>query len=302
MTKPIVVGFDGSPGSEYAVDLAAREAAGRGLPLRVVYGFAWPYMHVAGAPFGPGPGDTALRLQADKTVSAGCDRAAAQLGKQDAKTMDVTAEVIVGFPAMTLIGESRHATAVVVGDRGLGGFTGLLLGSVASQLATHAHSPVIIARGRPDPTGDIVVGVDGSEAADTAVSFAFDEAKHRGCPVRPVLVWSHPTARGPGDMLPLVFDPDLLERQSAKILEHAIASARHAHPTVPVHAQLVHGRTRRSLIEQSRDAALIVVGRGGHSSFNEWVLGTVSSALLHRADCPVAIVPRLKTPTSKGSS
>jgi nucleotide-binding universal stress UspA family protein len=291
MNSPIVVGFDGSPASERAIDLAAVEAASRNLPLRVVHGFAWPYMHVAGAPFGPGAGDAALRMQAENTLAAGRERATEQLAKNGASTTDVTSAVIVGFPAATLITESRHATAVVVGNRGLGGFAGLLLGSVASQLVAHSRRPVIIARGRPDPTGDIVVGVDGSGAADPAITFAFDEALHRGCPVRPVLVWSHPIARGPGDMLPLVFDAELLERQSANVLDAAIAEARAAHPMVPVREQLVYGRTRRTLIDQSRDAALVVVGRTGHSSVNDWMLGTVSSALLHHADCPVAVVP-----------
>jgi nucleotide-binding universal stress UspA family protein len=291
MNRQIVVGFDGSPGSERAADLAAYEAAIRNIAVRVVHGFAWPYMHVAGSPYGPGPGDVALRAQAEKVLATGRDRVVERLGEIGAGHIEVTGEVVTGFPAATLIAESRFASAVVLGDRGLGGFTGLLLGSVAGQLVTHAHCPVLIARGRTDPSGDVVAGVDGSDAGVPAVEFAFQEAALRGCGVRPVMVWSHPIAHGPGDMLPLVYEPGVLEQESARILDRAVAVSRAAHPDVPVSPELIHGRTRRALIEQSRTARLVVVGRSGRSNIGEWVLGRVSSALLHHADCPVAVVP-----------
>lgn len=64
--------------------------------------------------------------------------------------------------------ESRTAALSVVGSRGLGSFTGLLLGSTAVHLAAHGHCPLMVVRGRPDPAGPVLLAVDGSEDTDEA--------------------------------------------------------------------------------------------------------------------------------------
>jgi nucleotide-binding universal stress UspA family protein len=285
MSAPVVVGVDGSACSLDAVDLAAREADLHRRPLRVVYAFIWPYL---GVPLGPspvGPPNGGLLSDANRIVEEALARARAAT-----PTVDVTGAAVTGAPAAVLIEQSRTAAVLVVGDRGLGGFTGLLVGSVAVQLAAHAACPVLVARGRPQPTGDVLLGVDGSPKNDRAVGFAFDEASRRGCPLTAVHTWTHPVSTGPGDMLPLVYDVADIEEEEARILEEALAGWREKYPDVELRRRLVHGGVRRTLIEATSRAQLAVVGTRGRGGFTGLVLGSVSQAVLHHAGCPVAIV------------
>ena len=83
--------------------------------------------------------------------------------QHDHPGLRVETEVTVGNPTTVLVDESRGAALVVLGSRGLGGFTGLLVGSVSTQVATHARAPVIVVRGAPrdDPHAPPAPG-DGS--------------------------------------------------------------------------------------------------------------------------------------------
>jgi nucleotide-binding universal stress UspA family protein len=292
MTAPVVVGVDGSTHSLDAVGPAAREARLRRRPLRVVYAFIWPYL---GVPLGPspvGPPDGGLVNDAERIVQEALTRA--RVATPD---VEVTGAAVIGDAAAVLMEESRTAVLVVVGDRGLGGFTGLLVGSVAVQLAAHATCPVLVARGRPDPTGEVVLGVDGSPANGPAVGFAFEEASRRGCALTAVHTWTHPVSTGPGDMLPLVYDAAEVEEDEARVLEEALAGWRDKYPDVELRRQLVHGRTRPTLIEATGRAQLAVVGTRGRGGFTGLLLGSVSQAMLHHAQCPVAIIPHIASTT-----
>jgi nucleotide-binding universal stress UspA family protein len=131
MKTPVVVGVDGSVHGLAAVDLAAREAALRDRPLKVVHAFVWPYLEPPLESAGPGP-----RAAAERIVAEGAARAA-----KAAPGVHVSRALITGRPAAVLIQESATAAMVVLGDRGLGGFAGLLVGSVAVQVSAHAACP-----------------------------------------------------------------------------------------------------------------------------------------------------------------
>jgi nucleotide-binding universal stress UspA family protein len=286
MNAPVVVGVDGSAPSLAAVDAAAREAALRGRPLTVIHAFIWPYVGVPVGltPLGPIDAD---RLQlAERVVRAAVHRA----GKV-APGVTVTGEAVTGSPAGALVNRSRTAALVVVGHRGIDGFAGLLVGSVASQVATHAAAPVLVVRGRPDPTGEILLAVDGSPHSDPAVGFAFEEAALRGAMLTALHTWTHPKPAAPGDMLPLVYDLPELEAEEARVLTEALAGWHAKYPDVTVRRRLVRARTRPTLIEETSRAQLAVVGTRGHGGFTGMLLGSVSQAALHHADCPVVIVP-----------
>jgi nucleotide-binding universal stress UspA family protein len=293
MTGPVVVGVDGSACSLDAVDLAAREAALRRRPLRIVHAFIWPYL---GVPLGPshvGPAEGGLLNEANRIIQDALARA-----RTAAPDIEADGIAVTGAPATVLIDESRTAALIVLGDRGLGGFTGLLVGSIAVQVAAHATCPVLVARGRPDPTGEILLGVDGSPANAPAITFAFEEACRRGCPLLAVHTWTHPVSSGPGDMLPMVYDASALEQEEARVFEEALAGWRNKYPDVELRRRLVRGRTRPILIDETGRAQLAVVGTRGRGGFTGLLLGSVSQALLHHAECPVAIVPhRVHEPT-----
>ncbi len=105
-------------------------------------------------------------------------------------SLDVSSDVIVADPAVVLVEESKKATILFVGARGLGAVRRLLLGSVSTKAATYAKCPVIVVRGKAgDPNGPIVVGVSPEVGSNEAVEFAFREARLRNKAVR--VIQSH---------------------------------------------------------------------------------------------------------------
>lgn len=285
---PVVVGVDGSPSSLAAVEAAVREARLRGVGLRVVHAFTWPAMH---APLGPsplGPPEGGMRDMVERMMAEAVKRA-----RTVAPEAEVTRAVIIGEPLTVLEAQSRTAELIVVGSRGRGGFVGLLLGSTAVHLAAHGRCPVLVVRGRPDPTGPVLLAVDGSPAGQTAVAFAFAEASMRGADLVALHTWSTWTDRadsGPGSPLNLVDDLDRLREEEERVMDEALSGRRGKHPDVTVHRRLVRARTRPALIEASGNAQLMVVGARGHGGFTGLLLGSVGQAVLHHAHCPVTVV------------
>jgi nucleotide-binding universal stress UspA family protein len=284
--RPVVVGVDGSESSLTAVELGAREATLRRRPLCLVHAFIWPYMHVSLGPSPYGPPEGGLRHQAERILANAYTRAHAA-----APDLDVHGELVTGEATAVLLNASLTSELTVIGDRGLGGFTGLLIGSVAVQLAAHVTRPILIARGVTDPAAPVLLGVDGSPANDPAVGFAFAEASLRGVALVALHAWTHPASAGPGDMLPLVYDPVEIEADENRLLAEALAGWQDKYPDVTVRRRLLHGSARKALIEATRPAQLVVVGSRGRGGFTGLLLGSVSQAVLHHAACPVAVVP-----------
>ena len=136
----ILVGVDGSRHSGAALDWALREAGIRHEPLTVIAVQVVPTSGWGGSV--RYPEDQASRADAQKAVQETVDKAAAQLG--DAAPRSITVQAILGQPAEQLIETAKDADLLVVGSRGTGGFTRLLLGSVSTQVSQHAHCPVVI--------------------------------------------------------------------------------------------------------------------------------------------------------------
>jgi nucleotide-binding universal stress UspA family protein len=282
---PVVVGVDGSERSLLAVGLAAHMAARRARSLRIVHAFIWPELHVPLGPSPEGPPEGGLANDAKRLLMEAM--AHAQKLRPD---VTVTGEIVVGAPVQVLLAEAHGAAMVVLGDRGLGGFTGLLVGSVAIHVAAHAACPVVVARGEVDRGGDILVGVDGSPAGASALDFAFEEAALRGVGITALHTYIYPVAGDPGDLLPLVYDADQLKDEETAVLAEAVAGWCERYPDVPVNQALVRDRASRALVHAADRAALVVVGCRGRGGFLGLVLGSVSQALLHHASCPVAIM------------
>ncbi|SCL26820.1 universal stress protein [Micromonospora inyonensis] len=281
----VVVGVDGSAQALRAVRLAAVEADRRQRPLRVVHAYIWPLLHVSGAPPAGGPPGSGLRQQAHRIVDEAVDEARAAVAD-----LPVTGEIIDGGAAAVLLGESLTASSVVVGDRGLGGFTSLLVGSVAIQVAAYADCPVLVARGTDRTTGPVVVGVDGSDLSRLAVQVAAEQAAWRDTGLLAVHAYRHPASTGPGDMQPLVHQEGALRGEEERLLAESLAGLADRYPQVPVTGQVVHAKPGAALTEASRRAQLLVVGARGRGELTGLLLGSVSQAVLHHSDCPVAVV------------
>ncbi|RSM73791.1 universal stress protein UspA [Actinoplanes sp. ATCC 53533] len=285
----IVVGIDGSPPSLHALDWAVREAVTRRRPLRIVHAFQWPLTNELMGPPAVGPPDAGLQHAAEQVLSAAADRAQAA-----APTLRISTDLPADVPASALIDASHNADLVVVGHRGLGGFTGLLVGSVGVQTAAHAACPVVVIRdndtghGRTGPgAGQVVVGVDDSDPSGLAVDFAFTHAARHGIGV--VAIHAHRTAAAAPDAS-RVAASDARHEGPAHMLTEVLAGYRAKYPDVPVQGKLVRGRPAAVLVAESAGAALTVVGSRGRGGFTGLLLGSTSQGVLHHASSPVAIV------------
>lgn len=289
MSGPVIAGVDGSPAGMAAAEAAAEEARLREVPLRLVHAYHWPTAPVGGARLVYEPDVDAMRNMAERFMADAASRA-----RSVAPDIDVTTDLLWGEALKVLVRLSHKATLIVVGSRGLGSFTGLLVGSVALHLVAHTHCPVEVVRGRPRPCGDVLLGVDGSPAAQPSVDFAFDEAALRGCGVTAVHAWSEwttPAQPPPDRSMPYAYEAGMLRDDGERLLAESLAGSGERQPDVPVERRTVRGRPRETLIEGSKNARLLVVGARGRGGFAGLLLGSVSQAALHHADCPVAVVP-----------
>ncbi|HEX7745203.1 MAG TPA: universal stress protein [Micromonosporaceae bacterium] len=289
MTDPVVVGVDGSPPSEMAAQYAADAAVRRSAPLMLVHGYLHPFRY--GVPFDP----YAVRLPppSDEAVQM-LDELAAEL-RTTHPDLTVATRQAPGGPAAALIDASQHAQLLVVGSRGHGGFSGLLLGSVSAQVTAHAHCPVLVVR-PPEPPGSaakpdagpVVVGVDGSAASALAAAFAADEAVRRDTKLIAIHIWSLDASTPPRSTYE---ETEATAGAAAEaLLAGAAAEAQRNHPELNIERQLVHALdpTQR-LLDASRNAGLLVVGSRGRGGFSGLLLGSTSQALAHHAHCPVVI-------------
>ena len=278
--RPVTVGVDGSVSSEQAVRWAAREARRRKAPLRVVQAVdptAPPHRYAVP---GYGPDVHEIRIRAARAHLQDAARAAAE----EASGVTVEQEILEGFPIAQLLDESRTAQLVVIGDRGLSGVAGLLLGSVAVGLAARGACPVAVVRGRTSAVeGPVVVGVDGSPVSEAALEYAFDAADARSAELVVVYAWR--------DLLLDRATPlEAVEQQGRAELAERLAGWGGKYPDVRVRRVVVRDAPARTIVEQSAAAQLVVVGSHGRGSVGGLLLGSVSNAVLHRAECPVVVV------------
>jgi nucleotide-binding universal stress UspA family protein len=139
----------------------------------------------------------------------------------------------------------------------------------------------------------IVVGVDGSEAANAALEAAATEAKVHGAELRVVVVWQAPIADYAvgGGLVP--FDDTILgalRDAATRIADDAVSRVRESAPGVECTAEVLEGEAAERLLERAAGADLVVVGRRGIGGFKRLVLGSVSDHLVRHAACPVLVV------------
>lgn len=282
--RPVVVGADGSESALRAVRWAARAArsTGRGLLVVSAYGGVDPSL-VADA-------DIWRRYQQElldqARVLAG---RAVETAEAEAPSLEVVHELVDG-PAAPALLERAGDGLLVVGEQGAGGLGGALLGSVASTVAAHAEGPVVVVRGEvaTGPDAPVVVGVDGSPASATAIDFAATVADTEGCPLVAVHTWFDPLV----DSVPEAFvDLDAITADERRVLSEQLAGRSAIHPDLDVSMVVTRSRAVRELLDRARGARLLVVGTRGRGGFAGLLLGSVSRGLVHRAPCPVAVVP-----------
>ena len=191
-----------------------------------------------------------------------------------------------------MIEESVGARMIVLGSRGLGGFAELRAGSVAVAVSEHARCPVVVVRGStvdapPPGDGPVLVGVDGSPAADAAVALAFDTAGAWGAELIALHGWDDVSFDGAWTRVPFAADRRVIAEQHMKLLDEYLAGWREKHPDMPVRGVVVRDQPVRALLRAAEDAGarLIVVGaRGIGDGAAGMGMGSTSRALLYHAD------------------
>lgn len=286
LQRPVVVGYDGSASSRAALDWAADQAERERRPLRIVEAFE---LVVA---MRPSEGKV-VPLQALRSHREEALAALGRTVREQHPRLPVSTALVEQDPAPALISESAHAGLMVLGSRGLGGWSGLVLGSIGVQVAAHALCPVVIVPEHIEPRAGratVVVGVDGSKAAAQAIQFAFTQAAATGAGVVAVHAWRSPPTTYDGRLGPLLVDAAEAERSARALVADATAGAAADHPDVELETRAVEGQPARALLAAGKTADLIVVGSRGRGGFTGLLLGSVSQGVLHHAHVPVAIV------------
>jgi nucleotide-binding universal stress UspA family protein len=279
MAAHVVVGADGSAPSQTAVEWAAEDAARRGCDLRIVHVYE-PTEHYAPSP----EFEDSVREYGQDVLEKAAERARGR-----APWTEVSTSLVSGRVAEVLRREAEDAEQVVVGSRGLGGFAGLLLGSVTRSLAGHVAAPIVVVRDVPERVrGEIAVGYDGSEHSVTTLQYAFEEAARRKARLQAIHTWQMPImGLYAVAYAPLLEDMATAEKRTAT---NALSPWRERYPGVEVKQTVLCEHPVVALRDASATADLVVVGSRGLGAFESAVLGSVSHGVLHHAHCPVAVV------------
>ncbi|WNV87480.1 universal stress protein [Umezawaea sp. Da 62-37] len=285
VAPPVVVGVDGSPSALDAVAWAADECARHHLPLRLVHTYLLP-----------ATGYPNMIVNASEVLAAFDAQGRLWLAEAETAAHTVAPRIAVetalfaGAAIPLLIEESANAKTIVLGSRGLGGFTGLLLGSTAAALTAHARCPVVVVRDRVVEQGPVVVGVDGSAASESAIGFAFEAASTRNAPLTAVLSWTDVLVESAFQADRFSMDWSEVGAEQQRLLAERMAGWQEKYPDVVVERVVVRDRPVRALVRAAQHARLLVVGSHGRGGFTGMLLGSTSQALVHHAPCPVAVV------------
>jgi nucleotide-binding universal stress UspA family protein len=286
--RSVVVGLDRSDHGRAAVEYAAAEADRRGLALRLVHAYESSQYEVRSSVGWSVDSPTIALNTAQRLIDDTTD--VVHLAYPE---MELTTRLEPGSAVQMLVDESEHAELIVLGCRGSGGFTDLVVGSVTLHVSSGAHCPVIAVPDPdryPGPHRGVVVGVDGSELSEAAIGFAFQAASTAGEPLTAVHAWKHPVQLGPGVVIPQVYDDGSVREDERLALSESVAGWSEKYPDVPVEQKVVPWHPVKALAEESKSARLLVVGSRGRGAVRSAFLGSVSHGVLHHASCPVAVV------------
>jgi nucleotide-binding universal stress UspA family protein len=283
----VVVGYDGSDGSEGALQWAVDEARLRHVPLQILSVWEEPMVDMGfggGAIVDPSLAEV-MKERGDQTAAAGLALV------QDAG-IEVSAQAVVGPAAAALVEASETADLLVTGSHSKRGVAEILLGSTSSQVATHSICPTMVVRPKELTNQRLGVAIDGSEPGGRALDFAFDDASRRGWKLLVIHAWDvhvvgfdvDDSTYPKGGIIDEVREAE--DRLSAEVL----AGHRDRYPDVEIEFHLGRGHADHVVLEAAENCDLLVVGSRGHGGFASLMLGSVSNRVLHHAECSVAVV------------
>lgn len=287
----VVVAVDGSDASKNAVRWAANTAMKRGIPLRLASSYTMPqFLYAEGM---VPPKELFEDLQAETLEKIEEARALAHEVAPEIKIGHTVAE---GSPIDMLLEMSHGVTMIVMGSRGMGGLSGMVMGSVSASVVSHANCPVVVVREDNAVTestkyGPVVVGVDGSEVSQKATEYAFAEAEARGAELIAIHTWMDMQVQASlAGLSAAQAEWSEVEREQGELLNERIAPLVEKYPDVKVKKMIARDRPVRALSDAAEAAQLLVVGSHGRGGFKGMLLGSTSRALLQAAPCPMMVV------------
>lgn len=287
----VVVAVDGSEASNHAVLWAANTAVKRGIPLRIASSYTVPqFLYAEGM---VPPKELFDDLQAETMEKIEAARAIAHEFAPELKIGHTIAE---GSPIDMLLEMSHDVTMIVMGSRGMGGLSGMVMGSVSSSVVSHAACPVVVVRednvlDESTKYGPVVVGVDGSEVSQKATEVAFAEAAARGAELTAVHTWMDMQVQASlAGLSAAQTEWAEVEKEQAELLSSRIAEFQGQYPDVVVKKVIARDRPVRALADAAEKAQLLVVGSHGRGGFKGMLLGSTSRALLQASPCPMMVV------------
>ena len=270
---------------------AANTAVKRDVPLRLASSYTMPqFLYAEGM---VPPQELYDDLQRETLRKIEDAREIALSVGPDLKIGHVVAE---GSPIDMLLDMSREYGMIVMGSRGLGGLSGMVLGSVSGAVVSHASCPVVVVRDDNNVSedtkyGPVVVGVDGSEVSRRATEVAFEEAQARGCELIAVHTWIDSQMQAPVAGFSISDERwEAVEQEKSEFLENYLHEFAQAYPDVQVRKIITQDRPVRALTEAAEGAQLLITGSHGRGGFKGMLLGSTSRALLQSAPCPMMVV------------
>ncbi|MGW6077666.1 universal stress protein [Streptomyces sp. NPDC055186] len=294
MVSPVVVGVDGSVESLAAAGWAAQEAVRRGRVLRLLHARNWH----------PGQDRAELASAGGRQPARRVLRAAQEHVRAACPEAPVDDRQVAGPATAALVEAAAGAELLVLGSRGLGPVTGLLLGSVALGVVARATTPVVLVRAgtageeAEEAAGaagagrlEVVLGIDVTEPCDEVLAFAFEAARVRQARLRVLHAWRAPDrlTLGPGEV-GLVGGAQRAGEWLG-FLSAVLQGWREKYPEVEVLQTVVEGRPVDALVKAASGAELLVVGHRLTGRPKVPGTGPVTHAVIRRVGCPVAIVP-----------
>lgn len=279
MTAPLVVGVDGSGRSLRALIWAAREAASRDCPLRIVHTLPRYEMDI---PLFP-PGRFELAEEHGRRIVA----EAVSVVREAHPDLAVSTDLPMATPAAAMLAEAEQAATVVLGAKGED-IGNALLGSTVLQVVGHAACPVAIVCHVTTGHHRVAVGSDGSPDSTAALDYAFDAAHRRGAVVEVVSGLGLPQGWPTHLLWPLPEDDEEVARRREQVVEQ-IASLRERFPEVEVTLSVHRREPLAMLADASHRADLMVLGSRGRGGFHGLAVGSVTHKMLHLTGAPLVV-------------
>lgn len=283
----VVVAVDGSDASKVAVRWAAHTAMKRNIPLRLASSYAMPQFLYAEGMVPPQEIFDDLQAETMEKIEE-----AREIAYEVAPEIRIGHTIAEGSPIDMLLEMSKDSTMIVMGSRGLGGLSGMVMGSVSAAVVSHAECPVVVVReDNLTDSGPVVVGIDGSAVSEKATEFAFAEAEARGVELHAVHTWMDMQVQASLAGLSAAQQQwQVVEEEQNALLAERLAGFQAKHPNVVVKKIVTRDRPVRALVDAAQDAQLLVVGSHGRGGFKGMLLGSTSRALLQSAPCPMMVV------------